>query len=94
MDEQTRKKVDAEIANIIAMSIKLGAETSKTIAETNKTIAETSNTSAETAKAYAEVGKIRAEVDKLSSENRYYPIIVTATATLAIVGLARLFFGS
>lgn len=79
MDEQTRSKVDAEIANIIAMSIKLGAETSKMAAET--------------AKAYAEVEKIRAEVDKISSENRYYPIIVTATATLAIVGLARLFFG-
>ena len=79
MDEQTRSKVDAEIANIIAMSIKLGAETRKMAAET--------------AKAYAEVGKIRAEVDKISSENRYYPIIVTATATLAIVGLARLFFG-
>lgn len=86
MDEQTRSKVDAEIANIIAMSIKLGAETIKMAAETSKM-------TAETAKAYAEVGKIRAEVDKISSENRYYPIIVTATATLAIVGLARLFFG-
>lgn len=64
MDEETSKKVDAEIANIIAMSGKLNAE----------------------------AGKLSAETMKINSENRYYPIIVTATATLAIVGLARLFF--
>ena len=72
MDEETKKKVDAEIANIIALSGKLNAETSKISAE---------------------VTKIGAEVAKINSENKYYPIIVTATATLAIVGLARLFFG-
>ena len=64
MDEETSKKVDAEIANIIAMSGKLNAE----------------------------AGKLSAETMKINSENKYYPIIVTATATLAIVGLARLFF--
>ena len=65
MDEETSKKVDAEIANIIAMSGKLNAE----------------------------AGKLSAETMKINNENKYYPIIVTATATLAIVGLARLFFG-
>lgn len=65
MDEETSKKVDAEIANIIAMSGKLNAE----------------------------AGKLSAETMKINSENKYYPIIVTATATLAIVGLTRLFFG-
>ena len=65
MDEETSKKVDAEIANIIAMSGKLNAE----------------------------AGRLSAETMKINSENKYYPIIVTATATLAIVGLARLFFG-
>ena len=64
MDEETSKKVDAEIANIIAMSGKLNAE----------------------------AGKLSAETMKINSENKYYPIIVTATATLAIVGLAQLFF--
>ena len=49
MDENTSKKVDAEIANLIA------------------------------------------ETARLNSENRYYPIIVTATATLAIVAVAKLF---
>ena len=49
MDENTSKKVDAEIANLIA------------------------------------------ETAKLNSENRYYPIIVTATATLAIVAVVKLF---
>ena len=73
MDEETKKKVDVEIANIIAMSGKLTAETGKLSAET---------------------AKVNAETMKINRENKYYPIIVTATATLAIVGLARLFFDS
>ena len=56
MDEQTSKKVDAEIANLIA-----------------------------------ETGKMNAQTAKLNSENRYYPIIVTATVTLAIVAVAKIF---
>ena len=39
----------------------------------------------------AEIAKLIAETVKLNSENRYYPIIVTATATLAIVAVAKLF---
>ena len=84
VDEETRKKVDAEIANIIATSGKLNAETGKISAEKNRI-------NAEIEKMGAEVAKMRAEVAKITSENKYYPIIVTATATLAIVGLARLF---
>ena len=39
----------------------------------------------------AEIAKLIAETAKLNSENRYYPIIVTATATLGIVAVAKLF---
>ena len=39
----------------------------------------------------AEIAKLIAETAKLNSENRYYSIIVTATATLAIVAVAKLF---
>ena len=39
----------------------------------------------------AEIAKLIAETAKLNGENRYYPIIVTATATLAIVAVAKLF---
>lgn len=84
MDEETKKRVDAEIANIIATSGKLNAETGKINAEKNRI-------NAQIEKMGAEVAKMRAEVAKITSENKYYPIIVTATATLAIVGLARLF---
>ena len=56
MDEQTSKKVDAEIANLIA-----------------------------------ETGKMNVQTARLNSENRYYPIIVTATATLALVAVVKLF---
>ena len=56
MDEQTSKKVDAEIANLIA-----------------------------------EAGKMNAQTAKLNSKNRYYPIIVTAMATLALVAVVKLF---
>lgn len=56
MDENTSKKVDAEIANLIA-----------------------------------ETGKMNAETARLNGDNRYYPIIVTATATLAIMAVAKLF---
>ena len=39
----------------------------------------------------AEIAKLIAETAKLNSENRYYPIIVTATATLALVAVVKLF---
>ena len=39
----------------------------------------------------AEIAKLIAETARLNSENRYYPIIVTATATLAIVAVVKLF---
>ena len=39
----------------------------------------------------AEIAKLIAETARLNSENRHYPIIVTATATLAIVAVAKLF---
>ena len=41
MDEETKKKVDVEIANIIAMSAKLTAQAGKLSAETAKVNAET-----------------------------------------------------
>lgn len=52
----------------------------------NKTMDE--NTSK---KVDAEIAKLIAQTAKLNSENRYYPIIVTATATLALVAVVKLF---
>ena len=40
----------------------------------------------------AEISKLIAETAKINSENRYYPLIVGATATLAIVAIVKLFF--
>lgn len=56
MNEQEARKIDAEIAGIIALAKKHGAET-----------------------------------EKMRRESMFYPIIVTSTATLAIVALAKLF---
>lgn len=42
-------------------------------------------------KARAEIAKLVAETAKINSENRYYPLIVGATATLAIVAVVKLF---
>ncbi len=39
----------------------------------------------------AEIEKLRAETSNLISENRYYPLIIGSTATLAIVAIAKLF---
>ena len=39
----------------------------------------------------AEISKLMAETAKINSENRYYPLIVGATATLAIVAIVKLF---
>ena len=46
---------------------------------------------AEIAKIFVEIEKMRAETTKINSENRYYPIIITATATLALVAVAKLY---
>lgn len=42
-------------------------------------------------KIQAEIAKLMAETAKINSENRYYPIIITATATLALVAIVKLF---
>ena len=39
----------------------------------------------------AEIAKMMAETAKINSENRYYPVVITASATLAIVAIAKLF---
>ncbi len=46
---------------------------------------------AEIAKIFVEIEKMRAETTKINSENRYYPIIITATAMLALVAVVKLF---
>ena len=46
---------------------------------------------AEIAKLIAEAGKLNAETAKLNRETVFYPIIVTATFTLAVVAVAKLF---
>lgn len=38
-----------------------------------------------------EINKMIAETAKLNSENRYYPLIVGCTATLAVVAFTKLF---
>lgn len=60
-----------------------------------KVMAEISRMIAETGKISAETGKIIAETGKINSENRWYPMIITASAaasaTLGIVAIAKLF---
>lgn len=42
-------------------------------------------------KMQAEIAKLVAETSKINTENRYYLIIITASATLAIVAIVKLF---
>jgi len=42
-------------------------------------------------KIQAEIAKLIAETSKINSENKWYPLIVGASATLAIVAVAKLF---
>ena len=42
-------------------------------------------------KVRAEIAKLIAETSKINRENAYYPIIVTATATLALVAVVKIF---
>lgn len=39
----------------------------------------------------AEIAKLVAETSKINGENRWYPLIVGSTATLAIVAIVKLF---
>jgi len=42
-------------------------------------------------KIQAEIAKLIAETSKINNENKWYPMIVGASATLAIVAIAKLF---
>jgi len=42
-------------------------------------------------KIQAEIAKLIAETSKINSENKFYPVIVGATATLAIFAVAKVF---
>jgi hypothetical protein len=46
---------------------------------------------AELAKLIAQISKLTAETSKINRENVFYPVIVTATATLAIVAVVKIF---
>lgn len=59
-------------------------EIEKIRAEINRMISESN-------KIASEINKMAAETAKINSENRYYPIIVTAGATGAIIALTKLF---
>lgn len=59
--------------------------------ESNKLSAEIAMLMAGTMKAAAEVEKMAAEVEKIRRENHFYPIVVSATVTLAIVAVVKLF---
>lgn len=39
----------------------------------------------------AEIAKLIAETSKINSENKWYPLIVGATATLVIVAVVKIF---
>ena len=39
-----------------------------------------------------EINKIIAETAKINSENKYYPMIVASSLTLAIVAIVKIFF--
>lgn len=42
-------------------------------------------------KTRAEIAKLVAETSKINSENRWYPLIIGSTTTLAIVAIVKLF---
>lgn len=42
-------------------------------------------------KIQAEIAKLIAETSKINSENKWYPLIVGASATLAIVAVVKIF---
>jgi len=42
-------------------------------------------------KIQAEIAKLITETSKINNENKWYPLIVGASATLAIVAIAKLF---
>ena len=42
-------------------------------------------------KIQAEIAKLIAETSKINRENKWYPVIVGASATLAIVAVAKIF---
>jgi len=42
-------------------------------------------------KIQAEIAELIAETSKINSENRWYPVIVGASATLAIVAVVKIF---
>ena len=42
-------------------------------------------------KIHAEIAKLMAETAKINSENRWYPLIVGSTTTLAIVAIVKIF---
>ncbi len=42
-------------------------------------------------KIQAEIAKLMAETSKINAENRWYPAIVGATVTLAIVAVVKLY---
>ncbi|MET3601109.1 hypothetical protein [Martelella mangrovi] len=46
---------------------------------------------AQLTKINAEIAKLMAETAKINRENLFYPVIVTATATLSLVAIVRLF---
>jgi hypothetical protein len=60
----------------------------KTMADIARLIAETKKIGAQTE---PEVAKLIAETKKISSENQWYPFVVGATVTLAIVAVVKIF---
>ena len=66
-------------------------ESKKISAEIAMLMAGTMKAAAEVEKMATEVEKMRAEGEKIRRENHFYPIVVGATATLAIVAIVKLF---
>jgi hypothetical protein len=42
-------------------------------------------------KVQAEIAKLMAETSKINTENKYYLVVITASATLALVAIVKLF---
>ena len=89
MDALEYRKVDAEIANLIAMTSKLNAETAKINAEILNSFEERMKTVAETAQA-------KAQARKFMRETFWYPVLIAsgligAVATV-VATVVKLFF--
>jgi uncharacterized tellurite resistance protein B-like protein len=84
-EDQMHEKIQAEIAKLIAETSRINCETAKI----NNHMKNTDRV--EIAKLMSEISRNSSETAKINSENRWYPAIIAATLTLALVAVVKVF---